>query len=156
MANTSKSQAPQPTPRLNPALERLNVLVGEWKMEATKEQFKLEGHAMFEWLEDGAFLLQRSDFEPAKLPPASTMIIGSDESTETYNILYYDSRGVARMLRMSLKDGIWKIWREAPGFSQRFTSTFSEDGNTITGRWEKSLDGTHWEHDFDLTYTKIR
>jgi hypothetical protein len=27
---------------------------------------------------------------------------------------------------------------------------------SLTGAWEKSPDGARWEHDFDLTYTKIR
>jgi len=53
-------------------------------------------------------------------------------------------------------DGVWKLWRDAPGFSQRFTGTFSDDGRTIKGRWEKSGDGAQWDHDFDLTYTKVR
>ena len=57
---------------------------------------------------------------------------------------------------MSLEDGAWKMWREAPGFSQRFMGTFSDDGNTITTRWEKSSDGVNWEHDLDLTYTMVR
>jgi hypothetical protein len=39
-------------------------------------------------------------------------------------------------------------------FSQRFTGTFSVDANTITGVVEKSSDSVHWEHDFDLTFTK--
>ena len=25
----------------------------------------------------------------------------------------------------------------------------------ITGRWEQSDDGTQWEPDFDLTYTRV-
>jgi hypothetical protein len=66
-----------------------------------------------------------------------------------------DSRQISRIYQMSLSDGVWKLWREAPGFSQRFTGTFSGDGRTISGRWEKSTDGSQWEHDFDLTYTKI-
>jgi hypothetical protein len=37
---------------------------------------------------------------------------------------------------------------------QRFTGTFSEDGNTITGAWEKCPDGVEWEHDFALTYRR--
>jgi hypothetical protein len=57
---------------------------------------------------------------------------------------------------MSLEDGTWKMWREALGFSQRFMGTFSDDGNTITTRWEKASDGVNWEHDLDLTYTKVR
>ncbi len=57
---------------------------------------------------------------------------------------------------MSLDDSTWKIWRDFPGFSQRFTGTFNEDGKTITARWEKLSDGLKWDHDFDLTYTKVR
>ncbi len=37
-------------------------------------------------------------------------------------------------------------------FGQRFTGTFSADGNTITGAWEKRFDGGEWEHDFALIY----
>ncbi|MCL4529406.1 MAG: hypothetical protein M1282_08340 [Chloroflexi bacterium] len=156
MAKIGKKQIQQSASKPNSALKKLNALVGEWKMEAMKEQFKLEGQTTFQWFEDGAFLLQRSDFKPAELPPAATMIIGGDESSETFGVLYYDSRGVPRILQMSLTDGVWKLWRDAPGFSQRFTGTFSKDGNVITGRWEKSLDGSNWENDFDLTYTKVK
>jgi hypothetical protein len=48
------------------------------------------------------------------------------------------------------------MWREAPGFSQRFSGAFGDNGQTITGRWERSSDGVHWEHDFDLMYKKAR
>ena len=37
---------------------------------------------------------------------------------------------------------------------QRFTATISDDGDTITGRWEKAPDGRTWETDFHLTYRK--
>jgi hypothetical protein len=57
---------------------------------------------------------------------------------------------------MSFGANVWKIWREAPGFSQRFSATLSDDGTLIMGTWEKSPDGTSWEHDFDLTYTRLR
>jgi hypothetical protein len=60
---------------------------------------------------------------------------------------------------MSIEDGVWKLWRDEPDFSpldfsQRFTGTFSADGETISGRWEICHDGETWEHDFDLTYTR--
>jgi hypothetical protein len=32
--------------------------------------------------------------------------------------------------------------------------TFSNDGDTISGRWEICHDGTTREHDFDLTYRR--
>jgi hypothetical protein len=34
------------------------------------------------------------------------------------------------------------------------TGTFSKDGNTISGAWEKCLNGGEWEHDFVLTYRR--
>ena len=62
---------------------------------------------------------------------------------------------------MEFSDGVWTLGREFPDFtpldfSQRFTGRFSGDGQRIDGRWETSRDGSDWEHDFDLTYTKVR
>jgi hypothetical protein len=42
------------------------------------------------------------------------------------------------------------------GFSQRYSGIFSDDGETIAGSWEICHDGTTWEHDFELTYSKER
>ena len=72
---------------------------------------------------------------------------------------YFDSRGVARVYHMGFGDGVWKLWRDSADFSpldfsQRFIGTFSNDGTTIKGRREICHDGSTWEHDFDLTYTK--
>ncbi len=56
---------------------------------------------------------------------------------------------------MSLDGRVWKLWRAAPGFWQRYTGQISEDGDTITGAWEGSADGQEWKHDFGLTYIKV-
>lgn len=142
---------------LNPALKNLAGLVGEWTAEICHPLDPttiIRGRATFAWLEGGAFLLQHSEV-PRTGFPRGTMTIGRDESVETYCMLYFDSRGVSRIYQMSLSDGVWKLWRDAPGFSQRFTGTFTDDGRTIAGQWEKSSDGQSWEHDFDLTYRKV-
>jgi hypothetical protein len=83
-------------------------------------------------------------------------VIGRDESAETYSMLYFDSRGVSRIYEMSLEGGVWKTHREAPGFWQRFTATFNDDGTTINGCWEKSSDGSIWELDLNWSYTRIK
>src|SRR6266568_9580520 len=118
------------------------------------------GRTSFEWLEDGAFLVQRANSEPAlpgtppewiaNSPFPLVTIIGLDESMETFCELYSDARGVRRIYQMSLNDGVWKMWRDAPGFWQRFSGAFSADGNTISGGWEGSRDGSNWQADFDL------
>jgi hypothetical protein len=151
---TSAQASPQ-TSQPNAALSRLSEFVGQWQGEASLGGQPIgAGRTVFEWLEGGAFLIVHSDSEQAEFP-SSTMIIGADDTTEAYCMLYFDSRSVSRVYQMSVRDGVWKLWREAPGFSQRFTGTFSDDSRTIRGRWEKSTDGSQWEHDFDLTYTKI-
>jgi hypothetical protein len=69
-------------------------------------------------------------------------------------MLYADARGVHRVYRMTFADGVWTMWRAAPGFNQRFTGTLSADGTTVDGRWEMSGDGENWILDFGLTYTR--
>jgi hypothetical protein len=158
MNHPSYTQSRQP-PEPNSALESLEVFVGEWEMEVSRASFipdpsaTLSGYASFKWIEDGAFLVGRQGDK--SIPPFSIWVISRDESAETYKMLYFDDRGVSRIYDMSFNDGTWKIWREAQGFFQRFTGTFSKDGKTISAQWEKSSDGKTWEHDFDLTYTKI-
>ena len=51
--------------------------------------------------------------------------------------------------------GNWRKRPESPGFHQRFFGTLSDDGKTITARWEGSPDGTNWTLDFPLTYTRL-
>ena len=51
---------------------------------------------------------------------------------------------------------MWRYWREAPGFSQRFTGTISADGRTIDGLAELCRDGVTWERDLPITYKRVR
>lgn len=149
-----------------PSLKQLDALIGQWEMQTSVDgQFLGQGQAVFEWLEGGAFLVQHADAHALPQAPAEwvenspfpvTTLIGLDDSSGAFTMLYADARNVYRVYQMSLRAGIWKIWRYAPGFSQRFTGVFSQDGHTITAYWESSSDGVDWEHDFDLTYTKLQ
>ena len=86
--------------------------------------------------------------------PWAIWLISRDESLPNYQVFYYDDRQVSRIYEMSLANGVWKMWRESPGFWQRYEGQVSADGNTITAQWEKSKDGSRWEHDFDIRYTR--
>jgi hypothetical protein len=103
------------------------------------------------------FLIQRWEVDHPDAPDGLAVIGAADDG---YVQHYFDSRGVARVYGMSFGDGVWKLWRTSADFSpldfsQRFTGTFSDDGASIEGRWETSGDGSTWELDFDLTYTKV-
>ncbi len=144
----------------NPALRDLGLLVGQWRIELTNAAFVADGVAMLGtmrvgWLDD-AFLVLRSTMDDHGGPPASVSVIGRNEDREDYEVFYADERGVSRILRMTFQDRVWIQHREDPGFHQRFEGSFDPDGKRLTAMWTKSHDGgTTWEHDFDLTYTRL-
>ncbi len=150
------------------ARARLDVFVGEWVLAArfpdgelapsTASQEGPQARSRFEWALDGQFLLQRTEV-PVPEAPGSLAIVSVDPATGAYTQHYYDSRGVVRLYAMTFADGVWTLTRESPDFSpldfrQRFAGTFSPDGNTISGAWEKRAGDAGWEHDFDLTYRR--
>jgi len=149
------------------ALERLAVFLGEWRMEASFPSAApaasvasgVSGRAVFRRVLDGQFLALEIEI-PHPDAPDSWAIIGVAANGQTYTQHYFDTRGVARVYAMTFRDGLWTLLREAPDFTpldfaQRFTGRFSDDGRTIVGRWEQRTGGATWQHDFDLTYTRV-
>lgn len=145
-------------------LERLRPLVGTWDMEASFPAGQLApgapacvasgGRTRFEWMDGGAFLIQRFSSGHPDAPSGLAVIGPVTESESAFIQHYYDSRGVARVYHMTMDGDAWTLSREAPGFCQRYQATISPEGTVITGAWESSADGENWEHDFDLTYHK--
>ncbi len=147
-------------------LGRLDVLVGEWTMEALFPNAPggegagedSPARTTFEWLPGRQFLIQRWEV-PHPAAPDGIAVIGFHQDRQTYLQHYFDSRGVARLYEMSLANGIWTLLRTTPDFSpldfsQRYAGTFSKDLRTIHGSWHSSTDGTNWTQDFELNYTK--
>jgi len=155
----------------DPKLEALNRLVGAWTTQATHPALPgivVHGTAVIEWLEGERFLIHRTRNDHPDFPDAIS-IIGFTErdrvdhasggepaaaGTAQLHMHYFDSRGVFREYAVSIDDSSWRIWREAPGFSQRFTGTFADGGNTISGRWQLSEDDLHWVDDLQMTYRR--
>ena len=147
--------------KTNPSLAALVALIGRWNMEIrwspkTHELVggppTVRGTARFEWIEDGHFLVQYQG-GPDGLSEAR-WLMGRDETSRDYCVLYSDARDISRVYQMSFKDHVWRIWRNAPALNQRFEGRLSDDGHSIEAHWEKSADGKNWEHDFDLKYVR--
>jgi hypothetical protein len=170
-----------PAPRLEdqlrttPAavLEPLNRLVGRWRTEATHPAFPgvvVHGSVDMEWLEGQRFLIQRARAEHPDLPDSISIIgiIGSDrvddggklaepaDGNAQLGMHYYDSRGVFRYFDLTADDDAWRFWRTAPGFSQRFTGTFTDGGDTIIGLSQLCRDDVTWDDDLAITYRLVR
>jgi hypothetical protein len=144
-------------------LESLERFVGTWTMETSfpgdPPVTMGGGRSVFEWMDGGQFLVQRTDIPDSDVPN-SICIVGAVPGNDGYLQHYFDSRGVARLYAMRLEDDRWTLTRESPDFSpfefrQRFTGVFSEDGDTILGAWEKADPGSPWTHDFDLKYLRV-
>lgn len=148
------------------SLDRLERLVGQWNLEPsfrlrqlgpdTPASVMRGGRTTFEWMDGGAFLIQRFTSTHAALPSGMAVIGAVTDTEADFTQHYYDSRGVARVYHMTLEADLWTLSREAPGFCQRYLATISADGTVMTGAWEKSADGHEWEYDFGLTYRKTR
>ena len=141
----------------NPALEPYGILIGRWSSVGTHPfvpGVTLRGRATFEWLEGGAFLLMHSEIDDARFP-AGVAVFGSDDSAGKCFMLYFDERRVSRKYDVSLRDNVLRWWRDDSGFAQRFTATIAEDGRVIVGQGEMSRDGSPWEKDLSLTYTRM-
>lgn len=144
---------------------RLGSLLGMWDTVATVNgQVTMRGWASFAWADDGEFLVQRADADPPgddlprdwieNAPFPTTSVIGYDDGSKIFTMLYSDARGVLRVYGMDVDGSTWRIWRAAEGFNQRFTGTIDPDGKRIDAYWEMSKDGLKWSKDFDLTYTR--
>ena len=156
----------------DPALRPLAHLVGTWTTEATHPAVPgvvVHGTAIIEWLEGERFLILRSRTDHAAFPDAVS-IIGFTEfdridhptldpaiaDKPRLRMHYFDSRGVFRVYEVRIDDESWELWRDAPGFSQRFTGRFADGGDTIVGRWQLSRDALHWVDDLEITYRRDR
>jgi uncharacterized protein YndB with AHSA1/START domain len=143
-------------------LQRLEPFLGAWTIQPIVPNVPptdVGGRVTFEWLPGGGFLVERWEV-PFPGAPNGIAVIGFHRDRGTYLQHYFDARGVARVYEMGFAGGVWTLSRSEADFSpldfrQRWTGSFSPDGNTITGRWETCHDGTTWEHDFDLRYERI-
>lgn len=139
----------------NPALEVLDVLVGEWKLTLSDAWFleppgvRQYGHASVRWLGE-AFVELVADFEGE---PAWHFVFGRSDANDQFVALYHDPRPTSRVFQMTFADGDWQVWREDPDFHQRFGGTVTPD--RIELRVEASEDaGATWRKDFDLTFDR--
>jgi hypothetical protein len=137
----------------DPALEPFDALIGTWDTEATHPMVEgvVAGTMTFEWLAGGQFLVQRSHNEH-ELFPDGICVIGAPESGEGLVMEYFDSRGVRRTYDISLEDGVLRIWRDAPGFDQRYEATLAPD--SFEGVFQLARTPGDWQDDLKMVYRR--
>lgn len=107
-----------------------------------------DARVTFEWL-DRAWLIERWTVDMPEAPDG-VAVIGPDESRQNLCQHYFDSRGVARVFGMSLKDGVWQLWRDggtshsaSPARSARTAGRSRDAGRSRTTARPTSIRTTH-------------
>jgi len=128
--------------------QRLEVLIGRWITKGSTT----DAVDTYERLPGGALLhLVDAQVEGQKVEGAE--IIGYDPARGTYVTQYFGSDGPnAYEASLSERDGalVWSM-RSA---RDRFTGTFDDDRNVITGHWEALDDDSNWQPWMDITLTR--
>ncbi|WP_128544523.1 hypothetical protein [Larkinella soli] len=153
-----KKQGIQKAQIPNPALKGLEKLIGEWKTASTHPAIPnklLPGISTFEWIEGGAFLKYHLEVDEKGFP-VGIGIFGSDDATGEIFMLFFDERKISRKCEVSVEDNVVKWWRNVPGFSQQYSWTITDNGNTIIGNGELCEDGKTWKKDLDQVFTRVK
>jgi hypothetical protein len=118
-------------------LDALEPLIGEWSLVAVfKDLQPMDAGARvtFDWLPGRTFLSERWEV-PVPEAPDGIAIIGADPASEgDYLQHYFDSRGVARVYKMSLANrGVEAVARRAGLLAPRLRAALHRN---LQRRWQ--------------------
>lgn len=134
MAN-NENTPPMHVSRPDPALERLEKLVGTWELKGRtldSKEDNISGWSTFEWLPGGFFLQISGEITFKGLRIQSMEIIAYDPTSQTFPAnVYSDMSGTVLSYQWNVQGNIVTHWTKGA----KYTGTFSEDGNILTGGW---------------------
>jgi hypothetical protein len=139
-------------------------LVGRWTTEATHPAVPgtvVHGSSEIEWLEGERFLIIRSRSDHPDFPD-SISVLGD---TDGLRMHYFDSRGVHRLLELTVTEEGWATAMDRHSsassfaspdgpFSQRMSFTFQDEDQTMSGKTKLSYDDVTWDDDLEITYRR--
>ena len=128
------------TPRPNPDLKSLNILVGTWKVSDPSGKGAISGKETYEWMEGGFFLMHHFDFDQGGHQVRGIEIIGHEhpfgaEPGKDLNSRVYDTRGNTLDYVYEVEKDTLTIWGGQKGSPAYFKGKLSDDGDTCTGGW---------------------
>jgi Protein of unknown function (DUF1579) len=125
-------------PEPDPALKRLDRLVGRWAMEGSpvgSDEKSIKGETTFRWLPGGFFLEQRGHFDFMGVPIDALELIGYDPATDTFpSTVFSGFSPVPLPYRWDVKGDSVSISVSYGELDATFTGSWREDG-TFSGGW---------------------
>jgi hypothetical protein len=139
----------------SPEHKALESFLGTWKAQGLTKDGRIvpiHGQDTYEWLPGGFFLIHHLESHVADAEYKSIEIIGYDAARKVYTLTFFDSWGGTGRYDATVQGNVWTY----SGDSRRATVIVSEDGQTMTGDWQMSFDGSEWHPWMDITSTKVK
>ena len=147
----------QKLPQPDPALKRLDVLIGTWDLKGrtlNASEDNITGWNTFEWLPGGFFLKSMGEINFNGVIFQSLEIIAYDPVTDSFPSIVYSSMSGNILQYYWDVRGNMIIHADA---SSIYTGTLSEDGNTLSGGW-RPKEGKQQtpENSYDAIMTRVK
>jgi hypothetical protein len=128
-------------PQPDPALRRLDRLVGRWSMEGKlvgSDEKNIRGETSFRWLPGGFFLEQRVHIDFMGLQIDGLELIGYDPETETFPSTVYSNFSTEPLpYKWDVQGDTVTITVSYGQLDATFTGSWREDG-TFSGGWRSN------------------
>lgn len=141
MAETSAEGQEMPVP--DPALRRLDRLLGTWKLKGRplgSDRDTITGTTTFTWLHEedgrGFFLQQDMEMDYDGMPIRSRELIGYDAESGAFTSYVFSNMSPdALPYRWDVQADALTISVDYGEMNARFTGRFAADGNSFSGGW---------------------
>lgn len=156
MAGNDKAQ-PMQIPVPDPALKRLESLVGIWELRGRTLDSKvddLSGWTTFEWMPGGFFLKVSGEIEFRGFKVQSLEMVAYDPKSQTFpSSVYTNMSGAVLAYQWEVQGNLVTHWME----TAKYTGTISEDGNTLSGGW-RPIEGKEGAENvaYDAVMTRVK
>jgi Protein of unknown function (DUF1579) len=136
--------------------QRLAALIGRWHTQgwtADEPAMGVDAIDTYEWLPGRYGLLHTVDARMGDDRVEGAEIIGWDPARDAYVTQYFGSDGPAAFEATLTEEQGVLVWRMRSE-SMRFTGSFGDGGNEITGSWELLGDDDRWRPWMEITLTR--
>jgi hypothetical protein len=135
------------------AMAAWDPLIGSWESSGRtverpgEPSVEIEGSDVYEWLPGRHFVVHHVDVRMGGEQVDVLEVIG-ERDDDAYLMRSFDHRGETSLMRATVDDdGVWTV----AGPTERATLVVAEDGESMSARWERSVNGS-WEHWMDMEF----
>jgi hypothetical protein len=132
----ASEQEPQQRAQPDEALQRLDRLVGTWRVSG-----EASGQVTYAWMRGRFFLIQQVDLEQDGEHNTGMEVIGRErgygatEPSRDIKSRFYGDQGDTLDYVYEVEGDTLTIWFGERGSPAYYRGTFSPDGDTLTGAW---------------------